>query len=375
MSDKSKLENLRVLARRARIDQENDDSAIDFYDRMLVEDPDDWEAYFYSNSFKTVKRLLDVDFDILAGSSSVDYYATILDTASNLADSFKNHLDFTMMLIKDHVDKAKQDEVLTEVLKELFRMLGCSMSAPSFINYILYSDMGENNYEPVGGQMVLSPYIEKVFDKFMKLIKSFSEQSLVLLDNEDMMAKGYVNIYSFSSIYDDNPMKPHFTYGADSTLDGWKEAAKNGVKSLIRKKADEYWATNADKKQQLIDQKNNLMAEKKQLESELEAKGTKKLDAAAESLTAISSRISGYKNEYSKLGLFKRKEKELLQSKINEANDELEKAKKTVEDLRSVIDPVKNKMDSVCVKIENIDKELSGVEEKIWDDLYNKYKE
>lgn len=106
MSENSKLENLRVLARRARIDQENDESAIGFYERMLVEDPDDWEAYYFSNSFKTVKRLMDVDFDSLSNTS---YFDSVLNTAGNLAQSFKNHLDYSLMLIKDNVEKEKQN--------------------------------------------------------------------------------------------------------------------------------------------------------------------------------------------------------------------------------------------------------------------------
>lgn len=249
------------------------------------------------------------------------------------------------------------------------------MGAPSFINYMLYSEMGENRYEPVGGQAVLSPYIEKVFTKFMELIQSFAEQSLVLLDNEEMMAKGYVNIHSFASVYDDNPMKPFFTYGANSTLDDWKDKAKKGLKVLIKKKTDEYWDTNAEKRQRLIAQKEKLTVEEKELEDELEAKGTKQLDAKAQSLTTISSKIVGLRNEYNKLGLFKRKEKEALQSRINEANEELSKAKESVDELRKIIDPLKNRLDNICVEKEKIEKELSGVEDKIWDELYSKYKD
>lgn len=93
--DKSKdISNWRTLARRAK-DQRNAEEAIKYYTQIESEDPNDWEAAFYSKYFRP-----------LVGDGS-----NYIQGMDNLARC----LDSVLSLIKNNTDKAKQETAINEV--------------------------------------------------------------------------------------------------------------------------------------------------------------------------------------------------------------------------------------------------------------------
>jgi hypothetical protein len=82
-----KVNNLYQLARRARDDKKNED-AVRYYDMILLEDPNSWEAAFYQVYCKATGSAVE---EILAAAISVE-----------------NSIDTVLKLIRDHVDNQKR---------------------------------------------------------------------------------------------------------------------------------------------------------------------------------------------------------------------------------------------------------------------------
>ncbi len=92
------LENLYQLARRAK-DTDNNENATKYYDMILIKDPTNWEANFYSVYFKSM------------GCKIAD-----IPTA---ATSVNNCIESTLILIKNHItDTAERKNAILEVCEK-----------------------------------------------------------------------------------------------------------------------------------------------------------------------------------------------------------------------------------------------------------------
>lgn len=91
----SKLKNLYTIARRAK-EENNSENAEKYYDMILQEDPESWEASFYQVYYKAMSCKI----------------AEIASAAASVASCLKN----TLCLVFDHVqDKTERDAALCEI--------------------------------------------------------------------------------------------------------------------------------------------------------------------------------------------------------------------------------------------------------------------
>jgi len=371
MNENSKIESLKNMARQARKDEDNNaDSVIDFYNRVLKEDPDDWEAYFFSNSYKLKQRLEDYDADSL---SSPDYYDMVLDQFGRSIESFGSNLNFTLSLIKDNEEPEKHRDALDEVLKELTLILCKAIMPTATVNYMLYSELGDGSYEGLSGMTVYSPYIIKVFSKTIDLINTLAEQSKEVFEDEEMMTKAYINMLGFND-YKSNPVhQGYFTEEAKNVIKDINEKANEGLRPIIDKKTNDYWSSKPYNKEQLLEQKEQLKQQQKDLDLKIKLNGANKLKEKQAKLTAASGDVKNLRDEYNRLGFFQGKQKKLLQQRIDEAESEVSAIREEMRSLEDGIKPDKEELEKINAEIRKINREIDSVEETIIKELHDKY--
>lgn len=96
----AKLNNLLTLARRAR-DDDNTEKAAQYYDQALQEDPNNWEAYFFSVYYQ-------------ASECKIAYIVTAANRVTNCEDT-------TLRLMEQSVtDETERIQTIEDLMKQLF---------------------------------------------------------------------------------------------------------------------------------------------------------------------------------------------------------------------------------------------------------------
>jgi hypothetical protein len=127
IDNSDKVENLYVLARRAR-DDNNSESASKYYDLILQEHPQSWEAAFYTVYFSAMQ-------------SSIANIPTEMNRVSNCSLT-------VLKLIKETVvDKDEQQNAITEVINRVITISSIFVTASSnhFKNYSV-NGIGNQEY-------------------------------------------------------------------------------------------------------------------------------------------------------------------------------------------------------------------------------------
>jgi len=135
-----------------------------------------------------------------------------------------------------------------------------------------------------------------------------------------------------------------------------KEAARlekdKKRKKEAKKRFDQYWDVNKERKNQLLEKKGKLLNQIQDLEKEKE-KLSSNLISDRENIISERNKLNGIKES---LGLFKIKEKRSLQEDIDKLNNQLESISSEIEKIQS---PFLDKITKLNNKIKDIDDELT----------------
>lgn len=147
------------------------------------------------------------------------------------------------------------------------------------------------------------------------------------------------------------------------------------IKEIGDKKRDAYWKEHAEEKEKLESEINDLKNdiknknekikelsdEKKKLEKKMNSEVPSELD-----LKKLASKLEDLKNEKSSLGLFKGKEKKVVQEKIDEVEEEIEKINdKVVQEKNELKNKYGSDITSLDMKIEKLNKEKEKLKKNI----------
>lgn len=338
VDNQAKVSNLLILARRAK---ETNDSktAAQYYQQLLLEDPDNWEAAFYtifydahnnkiaqigaaanrvSNSLTSVFnqiRLLPEEKKLAAAQEVSLQCCRFADMLfSNAVDFLKNNYDVksrdTGDVFKDLADVLERNkkrltqanEWITPVLLMLLK-LGDELEAALANNPELYC-----NVFVAAKQMVDSLVENKI------LQKSNTERGDTTAIAMNMM--GCTELYAAILVVMDK-----------------QGAIENVEKQLKQKKIDAYWAEHADEKAQLTEKQTALQAELQPMQKRLD-EIHRKLQAldpnqsftvpASAEMKKLQQQKFDLNRQLSSLGLFKGKEKKALTEQIEQLNTRLQ---------------------------------------------------
>lgn len=117
VDNSNKLDNLFALAHRAKNDG-NSENAAKYYEQILTEDPNSWEAAFYSVYFKASN--------------------CVIGNISSAANSVSGCLKSTFRLIKEYVPEEKQQDAYKEVYNNVYD-IGNTLWNAAWYHYLNYN--------------------------------------------------------------------------------------------------------------------------------------------------------------------------------------------------------------------------------------------
>ena len=343
----SRIDNLRVLARRARNDQGNDSSAKKYYDQILLEDPNDWEAFFFSSTFGYIDEFCDADVDVIIHSPSLlsDIYAIneeVLDRATGC-------LNATMKLLKNQSPDSKCEEELEEIYAELERLSGMSKQTLLRLVVAFSSDAEWVQNVPV----VASGYVTVTNDTDMGMFITFGDLAQELFGNDRMAVKGY----NYVTFWQDTLVQaPYYLFMTDDAKGSIKKSYRKvraALKPIKEKLLAQYWEEHPDKKRELDTEKEELSKKKELLKSKIEnIKSEREYNELKALLEKSNAQLEDQRLEFNKLGLFKRKEKQALQEKIQQTQKEISEIQNKMTEIEEIIVPVEKELVSVGKALE-----------------------
>lgn len=316
-----RIENLRKLAKRAK-DESNSEMAAKYYEQLLMECPDDWEASFYST-----------------------YYAAHnikIAQIGSAANKVANIIGPTFKLIKQTCTEA---EGITAYV---------SLSA----DVIGFSTMLFNNITPNLGSS--ADTAKRNIDNWVVPTVSM----LVILgdklrlefpgDATDALA---LQVYNVAFKYSDSTKTWTTSAGnlhrnivsRKDQLEADKKAKEQRKKQEAR---DAYWASHAEEKAKLLEEKADCKAKTNNLQNQI----YQLQDAAKAEEAGVQDQISSLVNQKSSLGLFKSKEKKALQDQIDALHGQVAQIRSRCGDAVSKLEA---QIKSLNQRIKDIENELN----------------
>ena len=173
-----KVQNLYVMARRAR-DDNNDELAAKYYEMILVERPNDWEALFYFNYFK-------------AKNANWDNMEHSVTSLSNSLDQVFDSID------KTAVNSVERMIAMTQIVTDTFAFRSLIRSAKSFYEKnrsgaILISDLINRAHAIANLQKKTADLSEKYMSAdsgVAHLLKQYVENYLL----PDVLSSKYIDL-------------------------------------------------------------------------------------------------------------------------------------------------------------------------------------
>lgn len=292
-----KLENLRTLAERAKEDDDSENAA-KYYEQILIEDPNDWAANFYS----------------------VYYAAHNIKIAQigSAANRVANCIESVFKLIKNNVEEpAKQAVACLEVATKVIsfsNMLFNNISSHLGSNMEIARKNTDNwAYPTVSMLVITADKMLSVFDD--ETVKSINEPAAMLV---------YKTAKQYSDVCKDVTTKMRqldgIVAGRISSLEKQQKARE---KAEAEKRRREYWAEHAEEKAALEAEKESLQEQVDALGSEYKRKQNalnKELNNVPgyDEIKSMTDRITKLTAEKNSLGLFKGKQKKELQAQIDQ---------------------------------------------------------
>ena len=349
------IENLRILARRARHEQGNDKSAIDYYEKILLEDPNDWEAYFFSNTFKIVEAMLNHEMEEYEFD---EYEAKLYHTREELG-RLKDVLKVTLQLLSENRSEPHCESELSEICIELERITALSTTSTS-VMMAACDVAGMPELFSTAGDM----FVDLVFGRSTETVFLFAEDAINTFDNEAVAAKALNINKTLADTLRGAVYYRDLDSSTKSILKKVNKEIENRVQPLVRKRVDEYWEQHADEKQKLLTEKAELQEKANQLKAKIDKEKDSKYKQDNRSVKEMKNNLLMLDARYNNLGFFKKKEKEALQKQINETRRRIQMTEAVVAKKDDVIEPLQKRYDDICNKIIKIEAHFSKIERK-----------
>ena len=316
-----KIENLRKLAKRAQ-DEDNSEMAAKYFEQLLMECPDDWEASFYSTYYAAH------NIKIAQIGSAANKVANIIGPTFKLIKQSCNQVEGTTAYIR----------VATKVIS--------------------FSTMLFNNITPNLGSS--ADTVKRNIDNWA--VPTIS-MLVVLGDKLRLEFPGEATDALALQIYNSA-----FKY-SDSTKT-WTNSAGNLHRNIVsrinqleadkkakeeqkkREARDAYWADHADEKAKLLAEKDECKAQINNLNMQM----NQVKEAARKEEDALQAQINNLVNQKSALGLFKGKEKKALQEQIDGLHAQLAQLRSKTNETLSKLN---NQVKAPNTRIAEIDRELT----------------
>ncbi len=338
--DSSKqLENLRTLAHRA---QESSDSksAAKYFEEILLADPDDWEANFYSVLYSSFNCTLGQ-----MGQSAL--------RVGNCLDSV-----FALIVQQYSAEKIAQEQSIADLDDENSRVIVEELRKVKVKN--AYMDVFNRTVN--FATMLVSNMTGHMGSTDEMINESINKWHVPLAQTVVMLGDGLIRYFEdFDTAEKAYGMGTMMAKILSRTSAGREmlKVVNNRMAELLdlkrnkeQKKVEAYWAEHAEEKADLEQEKASLNQLVKEAEAQFQAIPE---HAVAKELT---SKINALNAEQKGLGLFKSKERKALQEQIDALSTELSSVQ---EHIRKAKDETVKRTDSWQIRIQRIGVVLSSV--------------
>lgn len=316
-----RVENLRKLAQRAK-EESNSEMAAKYYEQLLMECPDDWEASFYSTYYSAHNIKI----------------AQIGSAANKVA----NIIGPTLRLVKSTVP---EDQWPTTYIKIATDVLSFGNMLFNNITANLGSTNETANRNIDNWAVPTVTMIVIMGDEIRKQFPGEVADTIALTM--------YNAAFGYSKVMKDRTSS---TRNLHRNVTSRKEQLEAQEKAREEKKKQEardaYWAAHAEEKEKLLAERGDCKAQINNLN--LQIKQTK--DAAGKEEAALQAKITDLANQKNALGLFKGKEKKALQEQIDGLHAQVAKLRAATGD---AVARLEAQIKSMNQRISDIDKELS----------------
>ena len=316
-----KVENLRKLAKRAK-EEDNSEMAAKYYEQLLMECPDDWEASFYSTFYAAHNIKI----------------AQIGSAANKVA----NIIGPTFKLIKQTCSEAEGMAAYIGIAADV---IGFCNKLISNITKNLGSTNETANRNIDNWAVPTVSMLVVLGDKLRLEFPGEATDTLALTIYN--AAHGYSNVMS-----DRTSSTRTLHRNVCSRKNQLEQAQKAKEEQKKREARDAYWAAHAEEKAKLLAEKDELKAKLASLQKEI----YRTKEQAKKQEEGIQSQINQLAAQKATLGLFKGKEKKALQAQIDELNMQLAQARMACSD---AVAKLESQVKSVNKRISAIDNELS----------------
>ena len=378
-----RLSNLLLLANRAR-EENNSEEAKKYYELSLIEDPNSWEASFYSLYYKvqetTVGNLQDnlnkfntraiTSLDMLISSNTDNLPLSQIDELLiNTSALYANVANYISLSWKKMID-----DLIHESTQDLIRSLSFGKSQSAYSQYLdsqREKEKTAKRRQQMMGWFALGNSMRKtlisLYDLYISAEQHHDEALLDIMkvcDNlfasdarrivempnsldfaqsivefQGKVQENYPSFESEALRIVDNQAASILTGEGDVTTKNLatkvREVVKNGPRYIEAKRQEkrneQYWLEHAAEKEELMSRKNELLPQmealQKQKNNHLRAidECKKKLNDSVDGeneLKSVNDKIRDLWNRHTSLGILKGKEKKSIQAEI-----ENEKAK------------------------------------------------
>lgn len=340
VDNEQKLANLRQLAQRAK-EEGDSQTATKYFEQILLEDPDDWEANFYTIYYA-------------AHDIKIAQIGAAASRVSNIVGP-------VLELIKKNVtDPIKQKSAYIQVTSAML-----SYSTMLFNN--ITSNIGTTREQASANiEKWAIPTITMLVLTGDKLTEFFGDDefALEIIERLYNTAKGYSKT---SASFCTKAIQ------LDRTIDGRISSISDVRKKIKQKRVQEYWDAHPEEKASLEaeiasirEQIDAVEAEKNAAVSKLEEE--KNAISMPQEYYSIEETVKKLSEEKNALGIFKGKEKKQLQEKIERLTAEQSAiVRKRDEAINAVTYRInaekrvaKNKIDALRAQIDEIARKLNS---------------
>ena len=368
IDESDKTAKLLLLARRAKT-EDNLFDAKRYYDLVLMEKPDDWEANYYSSYYTlldgTIEKL-PINLKNFRNRANTALRMVIENDPSYASDLFKG-TTYLYKLVTDHV-AARNKEIRDEFMKQLLSGNGGdeAVARAKRETNVLFTMMGyiQDSIVDLYEIMVQCDFSADN-DTFFELLRTCDQaaevdaRSLVeVVDYETYVKK----LLRFVEL--EQTLMPSFNSEALARVKqraaSFTQSKEKGAHILkivadwenikIQKKREEYWKAHAEEKLSLETERRSLEEQIAALKSEIENISREK------EIVSLRQHVDGLIAEKNALGLFKGKEKKALQERIDATNLEIEKVSDRVHEEKTAIE---KKIAPIQRRINEINTELT----------------
>jgi len=316
-----KVENLRKLAKRAK-EEDNSEMAAKYYEQLLMECPDDWEASFYSTFYAA--------------------HNVKIAQIGSAANKVANIIGPTFKLIKQTCSEAEG----------MAAYIGIAADVIGFCN-MLFSNITKN--------------LGSTIESANRNIDNWAVPTVSMLvilgdklrlefpgDATDALALTIYNAaHGYSDVMKDRTSSTRTLHRNVCSRKNQLEQEQKAREERKKKEArDAYWAAHAEEKARLLAEKDELKAKLNNLRTEI----NRTKDQYRKQEEGLQAQINQLAAQKASLGLFKGKEKKALQEQIDGLHTQIAQVRKACSD---AVSRLESQVKATNSRISAIDKELT----------------